>query len=135
MLDVLGGGASIPGGTARAVLADDVNLHCGASEMIQETCSRIEELEDYWTSEIRARHARRNKIREIDDLLNQFEMLNLADEQSIPVELRLRVSAFVRAEEHDLATRRVDEVAIQEWMEALYDIQDGLMVRFPDDVE
>lgn len=103
--------------------------------MIQETCSRIEELEDYWTSEIRARHARRNKIREIDDLLNQFEMLNLADEQSIPVELRLRVSAFVRAEEHDLATRRVDEVAIQEWMEALYDIQDGLMVRFPDDVE
>ena len=66
--------------------------------MIQETCTRIEELEDYWTSEIRARHARRNKIRDIDDMLNQFEMLNLADEQVDPAELRQRVAAFVRAE-------------------------------------
>jgi hypothetical protein len=103
--------------------------------MIQETCTRIEELEDYWTSEIRARHARRNKIRDIDDMLNQFEMLNLADEQAIPLELRQRVTAFVRAEGHPLCERSPAAVAIPDWMEALYDVQDGLMIRFPDDID
>jgi hypothetical protein len=103
--------------------------------MIQETCTRIEELEDYWTTEIRARHARRNKIREIDDLLNQFEMLNLADERSIPADLRLRVAGFIRSEDHALSASRPAEVTISEWMEALYEIQDGLMIRFPDDIE
>jgi hypothetical protein len=103
--------------------------------MIQETCTRIEELEDYWTSEIRARHARRNKIRAIDEMLNQFEMLNLADEQVIPAELRQRVAAFVRAEDHPVCHRNPPTVAIPDWMEALYDIQDGLMIRFPDDID
>jgi hypothetical protein len=103
--------------------------------MIQETCTRIEELEDYWTSEIRARHARRNKIRAIDEMLNQFEMLNLADEQVIPAELRQRVAAFVRAEDHPVCHRNPATVAIPDWMEALYDIQDGLMIRFPDDID
>lgn len=112
-----------------------VHLHCGATEMIQETCTRIEELEDYWTSEIRARHARRNKIRDIDDMLNQFEMLNLADEQIIPNELRHRVVAFIHAEDHALTERDPLDIAIPDWMEALYDIQDGLMIRFPDDID
>jgi hypothetical protein len=103
--------------------------------VIQETCTRIEELEDYWTSEIRARHARRNKIRDIDDMLNQFEMLNLADERVIPVELRHRVAAFIRAEDHPLGERNPADVAIPDWMEALYDVQDGLMIRFPDDID
>ncbi len=103
--------------------------------MIQETCTRIEELEVYWTSEIRARHARRNKIRDIDDMLNQFEMLNLADEQAIPVELLHRVAAFMRAEGHPLGERNPAGVCIPDWMEALYDVQDGLMIRFPDDID
>ncbi|MBJ7610147.1 MAG: hypothetical protein JF887_12055 [Candidatus Dormibacteraeota bacterium] len=103
--------------------------------MIQETCTRIEQLEDYWTSEIRVRHARRNKIREIDELLNQFEMLNLADEQTIPAELCFRVAGFLRVEGHPLAQRSPDTVAIPDWMEALYDVQDGLMIRFPDDID
>jgi hypothetical protein len=103
--------------------------------MIQETCTRIEELEDYWTSEIRARHARRNKIRDIDDMLNQFEMLNLADERVIPIELCHRVAAFIRTEDHPLGERNPADVAIPDWMEALYDVQDGLMIRFPDDID
>lgn len=103
--------------------------------MIQETCTRIEQLEDFWTSEIRARHARRNKIREIDDLLNQFEMLNLADEHTIPADLRVRVATFIRAEDHPLSERAAGTVPIQDWMEALYDVQDGLMIRFPDDID
>jgi hypothetical protein len=103
--------------------------------MIQETCTRIDQLEDYWTSEIRARHARRNKIREIDELLNQFEMLNLADEQSIPADLRFRVAGFMRGEDHPLAQRNSVAVTIPDWMEALYEVQDGLMIRFPDDID
>lgn len=103
--------------------------------MIQETCTRIEELEGYWSSQIRARHARRNKIHEIDDLLNQFEMLNLADERTIPYELRDRVVGFMRSEGHPLASRNTAGVPIQDWMEALYDVQDGLMIRFPDDID
>ena len=103
--------------------------------MIRETCTRIEELEDYWTSEIRARHARRNRIRDIDDMLNQFEMLNLADEQVIPADLRLRVASLVRAEAHPLGERDPLDVSIPDWMEALYDVQDGLMIRFPDDID
>ncbi len=103
--------------------------------MIQETCTRIEELEDYWTSEIRARHARRNKIRDIDDMLNQFEMLNLADEQAIPADLRQRVATFIRAEGHPLCEHSPAGVPIPDWMEALYDVQDGLMIRFPDDID
>jgi hypothetical protein len=103
--------------------------------MIQETCTRIEELEDYWTSEIRARHARRNKIRDIDEMLNQFEMLNLADEQVIPADLRRRVATFIRGEDHPLRERNPSDVAIPDWMEALYDVQDGLMIRFPDDID
>ena len=134
MLDVFTHGDSIPGGPP-ASTGHDHNPHCGASEMIQETCTRIEQLEDFWTSEIRARHARRNKIREIDDLLNQFEMLNLADERTIPAELRFRVAAFIRGEEHPLAQRSPVSVSIQDWMEALYDVQDGLMIRFPDDID
>ena len=103
--------------------------------MIQETCTRIEELEDYWSSEIRSRHARRNKIRDIDDMLNQFEMLNLADEHVIPIELRDRVASFIRTEGHPLSDRNPESVAISDWMEALYDVQDGLMIRFPDDID
>lgn len=101
--------------------------------MIQETCTRIEELEGYWSSQIRARHARRNKIRDIDEMLNQLEMLNLADERTIPVELRRRAASLVRAERHPLSERDPLEVSIPDWMEALYDVQDGLMIRFPDD--
>ena len=81
------------------------------------------------------RYARRNKIRDIDDMLNQFEMLNLADEHVVPEELLARVGTFVRLEGHPLGERRPDEVAIPDWMEALYDVQDGLMVRYPDDIE
>jgi hypothetical protein len=134
MLDVFGHGVSIPQRSTGNAEPNN-NRDCGASEMIQETCTRIEELEDFWTSEIRARHARRNKIREIDDLLNQFEMLNLADDPIVPRELGFRVAAFIRAEEHPLSQRSPETVPIQDWMEALYEVQDGLMIRFPDDID
>ena len=103
--------------------------------MIQETCTRIDQLEVLWSAEIRSRYARRNSMKEIDDLLDQFEMLNLADEVEIPAELRERVALLVSAEGHPLAGSRAEAIAIPEWMEALYDLQDRLMIRYEDDVD
>src|SRR5258708_5075225 len=100
--------------------------------MIQETCFEITELEVRWQAERESRYARRNKIRYVDELLNEFEMLNLADEGEIPIELRGRVKRFVDAEEHPLALRPSREVPIAEWMEALYDVQDTLMLTVED---
>ncbi|MHB8717631.1 MAG: hypothetical protein ACYDAC_01900 [Candidatus Dormibacteria bacterium] len=105
------------------------------TRMIQETCTRIGELETFWSAEIRNRHARRDSMKEIDDLLNQFEMLNLADEVEIPGDLRRRVATLVAAEHHPLAALAPETVAIPEWMDALYDLQDRLMVRYEDDID
>ena len=74
-------------------------------------------------------------MKEIDELLDQFEMLNLADEVDIPADLRDRVAGLVTAERHPLAASKADSVAIPEWMEALYDLQDRLMIRYEDDVD
>lgn len=103
--------------------------------MIEETCLEIGELEERWETERQARYARRNRIRDIDELLNQLEMLNLADEEEIPLELLEQVAGVVAAESHHLSERPVAEIRILDWMEALYDIQDTLMIPFDDDLD
>jgi hypothetical protein len=103
--------------------------------MIQETCEKISELAERAEAEREARYARRNKIRYIDDLINEFEMLNLADEIDVPGELRFKVVSFIRDEAHPLAKRPLQEVGIADWMEALYDLQDTLMVTLDDDID
>ena len=103
--------------------------------MIEETCLEISQLYERWQAEKEQRYARRNKIRYIDQILNEFEMLNLAEEPLIPVELIGRVKRFVDGEEHPVARRPLVDVAIADWMEALYDIQDGLMLTVEDDID
>ncbi len=66
--------------------------------MIQETCVEIGELEARWTSLREARNARRQKIRYIDELIDQFEKLNLADEVEVPYELVGRAVALMSNE-------------------------------------
>ena len=95
--------------------------------MIQETSVEIEELEQRWVRLRRARDARRQRLRAIDELINEFEKLNLADEHQVPVELRGRVLSVISHETHPLSRRPTEEVPISEWMDALYDVQDGLM--------
>lgn len=95
--------------------------------MIQETSVEIGELEQRWVRLRRARDARRQRLRSIDELINEFEKLNLAEEREVPVELRGRVLAVVGAEGQQLARRASEGVPISEWMDALYDAQDGLM--------
>ncbi len=103
--------------------------------MIEETCLKIGELEELHETEREARYARRNKIRYIDELLNEFEMLNLAEEMEIPLDLKARVANFLAAEHHSLMESMVDEIGIPDWMEALYDVQDTLMLPFEDDLD
>ena len=100
---------------------------------IEETCVAISHLEHRWEVEKTQRYARRNKIRYIDRLLNELEQLNIADEAEIPTELRTLCREFVDGEGHALARRSVAEVAIAEWMDALYDIQDSLMFAMEDE--
>jgi hypothetical protein len=101
--------------------------------MIQETCVEIGALEEHWTAQREARTARRKRIRYIDELIEEFEKLNLAEEQEIPVELTGRVTALIQAEEHPLARRLSSDLAIAEWMDALYDVQDTLMFGADDE--
>jgi hypothetical protein len=91
--------------------------------MIEETCLEISQLYERWQAEKEQRYARRNKIRYIDQMLNEFELLNLAEEPEIPRELIGRVKRFVDSEEHPIARRRLAEVHIADWMEALDDIE------------
>ncbi len=101
--------------------------------MIQETCVEIGELEARWTSLREARNARRQKIRYIDELIDAFEKLNLADEVEVPYELVGRAVALVGNGAQVVAGRAPSELVISEWMDALYDIQDGLMFASEDD--
>ena len=103
--------------------------------MIEETCLKIEQLEERWVVEREQRYARRNKIRYIDELLNEFEMLNLADEVEIPEDLYRRVSTVVITERHPMVDQVEGEIPIANWMEALYDIQDTLMIPVEDDID
>ena len=95
--------------------------------MIQETCLEIGELEQHWVAQKETQSARRRRIRFIDELIEEFEKLNLADEHQVPGELRERVTELIGPEAHPLSARPADQVAITEWMDALFDVQDSLM--------
>jgi len=100
--------------------------------MLQETTREIDTLNADWIVEQEQRYWRRNRIRHIDVLLNDFERLNLADETVVPIDLLGRVQRFFAEEAHALVRRPVRDVAIPEWMEALYEVQDLLMLPMKD---
>jgi hypothetical protein len=101
--------------------------------MIQETSVEISALERHWIAEKRARAARRDRIHAIDELIEEFEKLNLADEHEVPVELRGRAYRVMVQEHHAASNRLPDQLGIAEWMDALYDVQDSLMFSTDED--
>jgi hypothetical protein len=103
--------------------------------MIGDTSVEIGELYKRWQVELESRYARRNKVRYIDHLLNELELLNLADATAMPVDLRREVKEFLDGFEHSLCSKREKDLTIQESMEALYDIQDTLLVGGEEDEE
>lgn len=102
---------------------------------IAETSRQISKLYEVDHLTRRDRDARRNKILFIDRLLNELEQLNIAEEVVVPAALRGHCRQLLAREGHPLARGRVEEVTIAEWMDALYDVQDGLMFTIGDDDE
>ena len=103
--------------------------------MIRETCVQIDELAEQHERERQQRYARRNKIHLIDDILNEFEMLNLAEEPVIPGELQAKVRRLVLEEQHPVSERPLADLRILDWMDALYDVQDTLMLNDGDEAD
>lgn len=99
----------------------------GTGRMIQETSVQISTLRERWHTEREMRYARRNRIRHIDRLLDELEMLNIAEETQLPAELAVRVQRLAAEMEHHLGDRAPEDLTIAESMDALYDLQDGLM--------
>lgn len=96
--------------------------------MIEETSVQISALRERWHVEREQRYARRNRIRYIDRLLDELEMLNIAEETQMPAELAIRVQRLAAEMEHPLGNRAPEDLNIAESMDALYDLQDGLML-------
>lgn len=102
---------------------------------ISETSHEISKLYETDHLERRERHARRNKILYIDRLLNELEQLNIAEEEVVPLTLRNQCRRLLLKERHPVIRHRVEDVTIAEWMDALYDVQDGLMFTIGDEDE
>jgi hypothetical protein len=96
--------------------------------MIEQTSVQISALRDRWHAERELRYARRNRIRHIDGLLDELEMLNIAEETQLPSDLAVRVQRLAAEMDHPLGNRALEDLTIAESMDALYDLQDGLML-------
>ena len=100
----------------------------GSGRMIEQTSVQISTLRERWHTERELRYARRNRIRHIDRLLDELEMLNIAEETQLPADLALRVQQLTAEMEHPLGNRAPEDLTIADAMDALYDLQDGLML-------
>src|SRR3981081_3558176 len=63
----------------------------GSGRMIEQTSVQISAQRERWQAERELRYARRNRIRHIDRLLDELEMLNIAEETQLPADLAFRV--------------------------------------------
>ena len=100
--------------------------------MIQEACAMIERVEARERRSREAKYGRRNKIRYIDRLLNELEMLNLADESRVPERLAIELDRMM-AESRAIQTAQPRPDSVTDAMEVLYEIQDGLMFNEGDE--
>jgi hypothetical protein len=85
--------------------------------------------------DLRLRHARRSRIRLIDQVINELELLNLAHESVVPVELARRATGFILSSAtHSLVLPPERAIPVADWMAALFEVQDTLMVPSGDHV-
>jgi hypothetical protein len=96
--------------------------------MINETSLEISHQYKQWQVELESRSARRRRVRYIDHLLDQLELLNLSETPAMPAEFRHQVKSFLDQCEHSLSLRPEKDLTIAACMEALYEIQDTLML-------
>ena len=101
--------------------------------MIQEACAMIERVEARERRSREAKYGRRNKIRYIDRLLNELEMLNLADETRVPERLAMELGRLLAESEIVEVTSEPRLESVNEAMDVLYELQDSLMFNDPED--
>jgi hypothetical protein len=95
--------------------------------MLEDACVEIEVLTEKDRQERAHKYARRNRMRYIDQLLNELEMLNLADQAKMPARLSVAVGELIE-ETRVAEIRGARSVAtVPDAMDVLYDIQDSLM--------
>jgi hypothetical protein len=97
--------------------------------MLERASREIDRQLRSWLLESRQRSARRRKVQHIDRLLEQLESLNLSDVAVIPPDLL----AELRVVFYDYRLPGAVEVEVsplvQETMERLYDLQNGLLIE------
>jgi hypothetical protein len=95
--------------------------------MIEEACADIERVEERARRAREVKYGRRNKIRYIDRLLNELEMLNLADQSEVPQQLAMELEKLM-AETTVVAVAEQPRLeTVSDAMDLLYEIQDSLM--------
>ncbi|HVD00734.1 MAG TPA: hypothetical protein VNG93_06250 [Candidatus Dormibacteraeota bacterium] len=95
--------------------------------MLEDACVEIEVLTEKDRQERAQKYARRNRMRYIDQLLNELEMLNLADQARMPDQLSTAVDQLIE-ETKAAEIRGARSVAtVPDAMDVLYEIQDSLM--------
>jgi hypothetical protein len=99
--------------------------------MIEEACVAIENVEARDRRLREAKYARRNRRRYIDVLLNELEMLNLAERRELPNRLAIALDRLLV--DCEAAARVARPATVVEAMDLLYEIQDGLMFTSPED--
>jgi len=101
--------------------------------MIQEASAAIERVEERERRSREAKYGRRNKIRHIDRLLNELEMLNLADQTKVPERLAMELDRLVAESAAIQLVRQPRPGSVIEAMDMLYEIQDSLMFNEGED--
>ncbi len=92
--------------------------------MLSEANVAIESASERETRQQELKYARRNKMRYIDRLLNELEMLNLADRTELPSALGNAVDTLLSESELEVEVRPESVITA---MDLLYEIQDSLM--------
>jgi len=95
--------------------------------MLEDACVEIEELTEKDRHERAQKYARRNRMRYIDQLLNELEMLNLADQVKMPVRLSTAVDELISETRATPLKGQRTLATVPDAMDVLYDIQDSLM--------
>jgi len=95
--------------------------------MLEDACVEIEELTEKDRNDREAKYARRNRMRYIDQLLNELEMLNLADQVKTPKPLFEAVDGLILETKTVQIRGQRNLASVTDAMEVLYDIQDSLM--------
>ena len=101
--------------------------------MIEEACAMIERVEARERRSREAKYGRRNKIRYIDRLLNELEMLNLAEESRVPERLAMELGRLLSESEVVQVASQPRLESVNEAMDVLYELQDSLMFNDPDE--